>query len=294
MKNIIYVIPFFALLSCGGSGESEDQETVEDSLYRQDHEWIVSANTLKEKFGNLQKSFVGIGDKEVEETICTDASAVPYNGNQAEMNIWMMSTYMLDNFSKEDFGQHDFKMPPAMIKEVTPLSELNWLNMNSLVENMFDVYLRYPDLTDIPRVVAGEDGSSISNEEIVQNADMALKAIDDGLFGVIAITDYLPPSYTSENEYETGYIMGYLMFADWDTGELSCISPLLAQNNEEIDFWNSGPETVGVEGSPELNAMKIDLQNQTFDAIAKIAKQRTGFGGDINVNSEIKLKRYKD
>src|SRR5688572_17811518 len=111
MKNLIYLLPAILLVSCGGSEPSPEQEAVNDSLYADDHELIVSAKELKEKLAAFQASFVEIGNKEVEETICGEGETVPYTGNPAEMNIWLMATYMLDNFSDSTFAKNDFKMP---------------------------------------------------------------------------------------------------------------------------------------------------------------------------------------
>lgn len=287
MNNIIYLLPVFVMFSCGGSDASEDQVTEEDSLYKQDHEWIVAAQELKEKLAGVQASFVEIGNKEVEETVCTESSTFPYSGSNDEMNIWLMSTYMLDNFSGEEFGKNNFRMPEALIRNETPLSELNWMNVNGLDSGMFNVYRQYPDLIDIPRKVEDESGMSYSNDEMVQKAGMLLRAIEDGLLGVVVITDYVPPTFTSDTEYESGYVMGYVMFADWENEELSCISPFLAQNNEEIELGNNS------DGNVE-NAMKADLQTQTFNVIDSIARVRTGFSGDVWVNDAAKLNGYKE
>ena len=294
MKTIIYAIPLFVLFSCGGSGSSEAEGTAEDSLYSADHEWIVSAKKLKKKLGELQESFTEIGNKEVEETICNEASIVPYNGNKEEMNIWMMTTYMLDNFSKEEFAKYDFEMPALMIKNETPLSELNWLNINSLDFRMFNVYSQFPDLTDVPKKIKDQDGMTIKTEEMLQNADMVLKAIEDGLFAVVVVTDYLPPVYMSETEYETGYVMGYITFADWEKGELSCISPFLAQNSPEISFEYTTDGVTDDKFTRQLSAMNADLQHQTDLVIDSIARARTGFEGKVWVNYSVNLDKYKE
>ncbi|MBD3638760.1 MAG: hypothetical protein HUJ25_15510 [Crocinitomicaceae bacterium] len=293
MKKIVFVLPLFILFSCGGSSESEDHQTNEDSLYSVDNEWVLSAELLKKKLGYLQASFVEIGNKEVEETVCEEGATVPYYGSKEEMNVWLMTTYMLDNFSADEFGKNDFKMPSALIKNETPLTELNWLNINSLDSNMFNVYCQYPDLTNIPKKVTDEDGNETSNEECLRKADQVLGAIESGLFGVIAITDYLPPSYTSDTEYETGYVMGYIMFADWETGELSCISPFLAQNNEEVDFAGIPENSGNDQYSKEVLTMRADLQTQTYNVIDSIARIRTGFTGDVWVNSAEQLESFK-
>ena len=196
------------------------------------------------------------------------------------MNIWMMATYMLDNFSDSTFGKNDFKMPNAMIKEEVPLRDLNWLNFNDSDSMMFNLYKQYPDLKNIPKKVKGEDGVEVSNNEMVQCADKVLKALKDGLFVVIAITDYLPPKFTSTTEFETGHVMGYIMFADWNSGKLSCLSPLLAQNSSEINFDN-------------FDAMKSDLQLQTYENLDSIARSRTGFTGEVWVNNAANLEKYK-
>jgi hypothetical protein len=294
MKNITPLFLLFMLFSCGGNTSSEVEQTKEDSLYSADHEWIVSAKKLKKKLADLQLSFTEIGNKEVEETVCTAESSIPYSGNKSEMNIWLMSTYMLDNFSSEDFGKHNFKMPPALIRNETPLAELNWLNINSLDTTLFDIYKEYPDLIDIPKIAIDKEGMNHSNEAGVQNANTVLRAIEDGLLGVVVITDYVPPTYTSDTDYEAGYVMGYLMFADWQNDQLSCISPFLAQNSTEINFENTPDTEMDDKFSKEVIAMNTDLQNQTFGVIDSIARVRTGFKGNVLVNSKASLDTYKD
>ncbi|UKN00261.1 hypothetical protein K6119_11000 [Paracrocinitomix mangrovi] len=274
MKKIVYFLPLFVLLSCGGNGETETEEHADNQFYEDTHELIVSAKELKEKFASLQASFAEIGNKEVEETICYDGTTIPYNGNEKLMNVWVMSTYLLDNFSSEEFGKHNFSMPDALIREETPLSELNWLNINSLDTNMFEVYKTFPELKEVPK----------SNEEMLQKPDMVLNAMQDGLLAVLAITDYLPPKMT-DGKFETGYVMGYIMFANWEKGSLSCISPLLAQNNATIDFEGT---------ADEVAAMNADLQQQTFTTIDSIAKSRTAFGGPVKVMDPVSLASYKD
>jgi hypothetical protein len=278
MKNLIYLLPAFMLLSCGGENP-QNQQSANDSLYTDDHEWIVSAKELKEKLGDLQASFVEIGNKEVEETICPEGKTVPYTGNKDEMNIWLMATYMLDNFSDSAFGKNDFKMPDVKIKGEIPLRELDWLNFNSSDSTLFDLYKTYPGLTNIPKKVKDQKGAETSNEETLQKANKVLKALKDGLLVVIAITDYLPPKQVSETEFETGYLMGYILFADWKTGELNCLTPLLAQNNAEVP--------------KELEAMQVDLQYRTFNTLDSIARVKTGFNGIIHVNSAANLEKYK-
>ena len=290
MKKIIYILPLFILFSCGGTNNAEVDETAADSLFNEDHKWIVSAKELKKKLGDLQKSFTVIGNKEVEETICGEDATIPYNGNKKEMNIWLMSTYMLDNFSNEEFGKHNFEMPPAMIRNEIPLSELNWMNFNSLDSAMFDVFKHYPDVTNIPK----KNETGLSNGDMLQKTDMVLKAMKDGLFCVVVITDYRPPVYINDGKYEAGYVMGYILFADWDNDQLSCISPFLAQNSAQINFGNASDETVDNADSKEVTIMKADLQTQTFNSIDSIARIRTGFSGDVWVNNAANLERYKD
>jgi hypothetical protein len=294
MKSYIFYLPLLLLVSCAGAESKEEIADTEPTVYGEDHEWVISAKRLKEKLGSLQASFTEIGGKEVEEIICPDDAIVPYTGNADEMNIWLMTTYMLDNFSVEEFGKHNFDMPDVMIKDEIPLAELNWLNMNVLDRQMFNIYGQYPDLKDIPRKIKDQDGMSFSNEETVQKADMVLKAIEDGLFAVIAITDYLPPTYVSETEFESGYVMGYLMFADWESGQLSCVSPLLATNSDEIDFTYSTDGLTDDKFSKEVIAMQADLQHETFKAIDSLAKLRTGFEGDVWVNYSVNLEKYRD
>ena len=294
MQKFIYILSLFVLFSCGGNSSSEDQETVEDSLYADDHEWIINAKKLKEKLGDIQQSFTDIGNKEVEETICEEGSTIPYSGNKDEMNVWMMTTYMLDNFSKEEFGKNNFEMPDVKMKSGIPLSELDWVNFNSTDFRMFSLYSLYPDLNNIPKKYKDEDGVTVSNEEIVQNVNTVYKALEDGLFAVVAITDYLPPKYVSETEYETGYFMGYIMFADWETGELSCISPLLAQNSEEIDFSYTSEGLTDDEYSRAITAMNVDLHYQTDKVVDSLARLRTGFKGDVWVNYTLNLDKYKE
>lgn len=261
--------------SCGGSGNSSDEESVNDSLYSNDHEWIVSAKELKETLGQLQASFTEIGNKEVEETICGEGETVPYTGNKNEMNIWMMTTYMLDNFSDSLFAKHDFKMPDVKIKGEIPLRELDWLNFNSSDSNMFNLYKQYPDLTNIPKKVG-----DVSNDEMLQKASQVLKALKDGLFVVMAITDYVRPQYTSSTEFETGHVMAYILFADWKSGQLMCLTPVLAQNSTVIP--------------KDLNDMYEDLQAQTYLVIDSIARSKTGFIGDVSVNNAANLENYNE
>ncbi|MCB9222917.1 MAG: hypothetical protein R2780_13370 [Crocinitomicaceae bacterium] len=294
VKKLIYFLPIIALTSCGGSSDTENTDNEETAVYEQDHEWIVNANKLKDKLGDIQASFVEIGNKEVEETVCNDMSRVPYSGNKEVMNVWMMSTYMLDNFAKEEFGKHDFQMPDVAMKNGTPLRDLDWVNFNSTDFRMFSAYRLYPELKDIPKKYKDEDGVSVSNEEIVQNLDMTYKALEDGLFAVVAITDYLKPQYVSKTEYETGYFMGYLMFADWETGQLSCISPLLAQNSETIDFSYTSDGLMDDEYSNAISAMNADLQFQTGKVVDSLARLRTGFEGEIWVNYSLNLDNYKE
>lgn len=279
MKRVIYVLPFFILYACGGVDSIEEQVTEADTVYTADHEWISSAEKLKEKLGHFQAKFLEeIGNKEVEETICGESSKVPYRGNQSEMNVWLMTTYMIDNFTVDDFAKSNFNMPEALIRGETPLSELNWMNMNSHDDLLFEIYRQYPDLGAIPKMA--EDGSS--NEMMVSSPHMMLKAIEDGLFGLIAITDYLPPVVENESTYETGYVMGYIMFAEWESGALSCISPFHALNDESKDF-----------SGVSQGEMKDDLQLQTFSVIDSIARLRTGFTGEVYVNASGNLETYR-
>ena len=280
MKRIICALPVLLLFSCGGAENSENQvESQEDTVYTADHEWIASAATLKKKFGHFQAKFLEeIGNKEVEETICGESSKVPYAGNKSQMNVWLMSTYMIDNFTVDDFGRSDFKMPDALIRGETPLSELNWMNMNGHDDALFEIYRQYPELGTIPKL--DEDGAS--NEAMVSSPHMMLKAIEDGLFGLIAITDYLPPKPESETPYETGYVMGYIMFAEWESGALSCISPFHALNNETKDFT----------GMSEVE-LKDDLKTETYAVIDSIARLRTGFAGDVKINDVDVLESYR-
>jgi hypothetical protein len=272
MKNLIYLLPALMLFSCNGGDTTQEQESADDSLYADDHEWVVGAKELKDKLGSFQASFVEIGNKEVEETICPEGETVPYAGNQAEMNIWLMATYMLDNFSDSTFGKNDFKMPDVKIKGEIPLRELDWLNFNGYDSTLFDLYKTYPGLTNIPK----KDGEG-SNDEMLQNANMVLKALKDGLFIVMAITDYVPPKQISETEFETGYLMAYILFADWKTGKLSCLSPLLAQSSRQTIFDQGH-----------------DLQAQTYHALDSITRVKTGFKGTISVNSAANLDKYKE
>lgn len=283
MKKVIFIIPLFLFISCGGSADSEETSETPDTLYAADHEWMLAANTLKSKLAGIKASFTEIGNKEVEETICSESSSVPYTGNQEEMNIWLMSTYILDNFAADDFGKNGFEMPEAMIRDVTPLAELNWMNINSLNPDMFEIYKQYPELANIPKEVKAEDGSLISNDAIVSAPNTVLKAIEDGILGVVVITDYLPPVLLDEGGYETGYMMGYILYADWETEQLSCITPILAENNETFDFTSSR----------DVSVLKADLQEQTFAVIDSITRVRTGFEGPVNVNNAAKLDTYK-
>lgn len=292
MNKLKYLLPVLLLASCGGTEETSDEQlSAEDTIYTSEHEWILSGNALKEKLASFQASFTDIGNKEVEETICGDESKVAYSGNPDEMNIWLLTTYMLDNFSAEEFGKHNFDMPDVAMKNGTLLSELNWLNFNSSDHRMFSIYRLHPELENIPKIVT-QDGMDYSNDENVQKMDMVYKALEDGLLGVLAVTDYLPPTYVSETEFETGYIMGYIMFADWETGELSCISPFLAQNSNEIDF-NYSVEN-NDKYSKEVQAMNVDLQSQTYSVIDSLARKRTGFTGETWVNYSLNLDKYKN
>lgn len=275
MKNLLYLIPALIISSCSGSGDSSDKESLNDSLYSNDNERIVNAKELKEKLGQLQASFTEIGNKEVEETICGEGETVPYTGNKNEMNIWMMTTYMLDNFSDSLFAKNDFKMPDVKIKGEIPLRELDWLNFNSSDSNVFNLYRQYPDLTNIPKKVG-----NISNDEMLQNVRKVLKALEDGLFVVMAITDYVRPKYTSSSEFETGHLMAYILFADWKSGQLMCLTPVLAQNSSVIPH--------------DLNSMYDDLQTQTYLVIDSIARSKTGFIGDVWVNNTANLENYND
>jgi len=269
MKNIFYLLALFTLVSCGGSEESStEEETSLDTVYQNDDTMILNAKALKDKLAQFQSSFTAIGDKEVEETICTESSTVPYNGSSEVMEIWTITTYLLNNFSTEDFGKYDFKMPNVNIRDSIPLSELNWLNFNRDDTTTFDIYKSYPDLTDVSK----------SDEDIqnVEKANEIFNALESGLLCVIAITEYVPPVLNSGTDYETGYVMGYLMFADWDTGELSCLSPLLAQNREQLDF---GDEDA-------MKTLNIDLKDQTYAVIDSVARLRTGFEGN---SSQIRM-----
>jgi len=269
MKNIFYLLALLTFVSCGGSEENADEEEVtQDTVYLNDDAMILNAKTLKEKLAQFQSSFTAIGDKEVEESICTQSSTVPYNGSKEVLEIWTITTYLLNNFSAEDFGQYDFKMPAVNIRDSIPLSELNWLNFNGDDTTAFDIYKTYPNLTDVSK--SDEDVQNVEKvNELVNN-------LEAGLLCVIAITEYVPPVFNSDTDYETGYVMGYLMFADWETGELSCLSPLLSQNNEKIEF-DSGDEMI---------TMKTDLKDQTFAVIDSMARLRTGFEGS---SSSIRL-----
>src|SRR5690606_23292385 len=185
-------------------------------------------------------------------------------------------------------GKHNFRMPDVKMKNGVSLKELNWLNITSLDSTMFDLYKNHPGLNAIPKNVEGADGKPISNDEMVKKPGSILNALEDGLLAVIAITDYLPPSYSNEKEFETGYIMGYLMFADWKNGVLSCITPLLAENSTQIHLSNSS----NIEDSPyskEVMVMITDLQDQTYGMIDSIARMRTGFTGKVWVNNQDKL-----
>jgi len=290
MKNLIYLFPVFIFLSCGGSENLLEQESANDTLYSDDHEWIVSARELKEKLGDLQASFTEIGNKEVEETICEEGETVPYTGNKNEMNIWLMATYMLDNFADSAFAKNDFNMPDVMIKSEIPLRDLNWLNFNNADTSMFNLYREYPDLTNIPKV-KNLAGTEVSNKEMLQKAAMVLKALKDGLFVVIAITDYVPPKYVNDKEYETGHVMGYILFADWESGQLSCLSPLLAQNSAKINFDSPDGVLMNDDG---LNIMLADLQEQTFHALDSMTRAKTGFTGNVTVNNAANLEKYKE
>lgn len=168
MKNIIYILPLFIFFSCGGGNDSAELDNEADSLFSENNEWVLSAKKLKKKLGALQQCFFDIGNKEVEETICLDNSTIYYTGNEKEMNIYLMSTYILDNFSDSTFGKHNFEMPKAMIRNVTPLAELNWMNINSLDTQMFNIYKQYPDLTNIPKFTKDDNGQSISNLELLK------------------------------------------------------------------------------------------------------------------------------
>ena len=163
MNKIIYIFLLFIFFSCAGGNDAEHGKTDGDSLFSDDNEWVVSAKSLKEKLGALQRCFFEIGNKEVEETICLDNATIYYQGNPKEMNIYTMSTYILDNFSDSTFGKHNFEMPVAMIRNETPLSELNWMNINSLDSQMFNIYKQYPDLTNIPKFTTDEKGNPCSN-----------------------------------------------------------------------------------------------------------------------------------
>jgi hypothetical protein len=275
MKKILFLFTILVLTACGGSSEdTTEQRVVSDTTYAKDHEWMVGALELKEKFAQLNDSWLEIGNKEVEETICGENAKVEYKGKAEEMNLYLLTTYMLANFAADDFGQFGFNMPEAMIRDVTPLSELNWMNFSADDKQMFELYRKNPELNELHM-------DSV-DAEMVEKPFKAVSALKEGMLALIAITDYLPPKTLEGGEPETGYVMGYVMYADWENGSLSCISPFLAQNSSADHF-------VTVEGS-EASAedlMKEDLKEQTYSAIDSITRLRSGFSSDIQVNPSL-------
>jgi len=278
---------FIAVISSACAGDSDDKEEVNiDSCYAQDHEWIVAAAGLKTKLGLFQQDFTAIANMELEETVCPEGTLVPLNGNKSELHLWLMMNYMLDNFDPEKFGQYNFGMPADKMKREIPITALDWLNFTSDPANPdFSLYSDYPDLKNIPTDKADSSGAMKPYDKPLQDASTLLTTLSEGLFAVVAVVDYLPPSFVSETEFETGYVMGYLLLGDWETGKLTCMMPLLAENSTEIDFTNYDGEIQDDEKIIGLLAMDKDLKLQTFESIKAIVRKMTGFSGTISVNN---------
>ena len=111
-------------------------------------------------------------------------------------------------------------MPDAMIREETPLRAVNWINMSSLNSQLFDIYKAYPTLTDIPKEYQDEQGNTLSNDERIKLPKMLLNAIEEGLLGIVVITDYLAPTLMYEGGNDSGYMMGYIIYTDWENENL--------------------------------------------------------------------------
>ncbi len=282
-QAFVYLTVALIAIRCGGESPVSEESNA-DSVYSDDHEWIVGAKELKEKLGTLQQDFTVIAHKELEESVCPEGATVPYRGDSEQMDVSLMMNYLLDNFDPENFGQFGFDIPADKKKRDVPLTELNWINFNTLSSGPdFSLFQDFPDLKNVPREVPDSNGQMVPYEKPLQDAEEVLRLFKNGLVCVVAVVDYLAPTFVSKDNFEGGYLTGYILVADWETAKLSCMVPLLAEN-QPFDFSDFNEKVEAGIKPLELQAMEADIQNQTFDAIREIVRKMTGFGGKIRVN----------
>ncbi|MBN4071064.1 hypothetical protein JYT72_01010, partial [Crocinitomix catalasitica] len=104
----------------------------------------------------------------------------------------------------------------------------------------------------------------------------------------------LPPVHTTNDDYDGGYIMGYVLFADWGNASLDCMIPFLAESSETIKFDSS--KEIGSDGcdkSPGTKRMEVDLRANTYAKFAEIVKERTGHPGKVGVNRTAYIEQYR-
>ena len=272
-------LPLF-LFSCGGSDTSETTESVDDSL-SQFEQNVLIAKELKTKLGEINTNFTEIANKELEESVCPSDFTIDFVKESDEIDVLLISNYLLANFDTNNSGAYDFMMPDINLPNGTPLREFDWLNFSSNVPSGFGFYSKYPDLNKV------NEATKSTDPEIDQQLNDVVtisNLLENGLMGIVAIVDYMPPSFKSISEFEAGYLMGYILFVDGQTNSVSCMTPFLAENSATLSF--SAQSTQPADGG-KLNGtleLEADLRNQTVEQFKIIVSQITGHKGVIRIN----------
>lgn len=283
IQSFLFITLF--IVACGGV----QVEETNSEFYDEDGELLTAARNLKEKLGDINASFNEVAQLELDQSVCTEGTTLPFQPEGDELNVFLMSNYMLSNFDKEKFGANDFNMPDMTLANGTPLSDFEWLNCQSQMNFGFALYRQYPDLKDVPRRVTKEEGDSYPYIKPLEDVKVVWDALSDGLFGVVAIVDYVPPVHTEGDAFEAGYIMGYVLFADWQKGTVDCMSPFLATSSEQIDFSYTSDN----EMSSMSTALNSDLMFNFDQQIKEIVRKASGFSGTIWVNDSVHMEEYR-
>lgn len=286
-RTLVFLMPVVFLFSCGSEGETDDTTASEENsdFFANDGPEVTASRELKDKLGQIYGDFMEIAHKEIEESVCGPGASFDYKPKGEELNVWLMTNNMLANFDKEKPGQFGYEIPDSSISSGTPMGDFWWLNFDTICGINWDVYMDFPDLTDIPKMYKDETGER--DYTAMDDPQAVHKALSDGLLGVVAIVDYLSP-VDSAGEIVGGYVMGYVLFADINTGKMSCLSPILAQNSEEL------METVLMEESLDAQeTFESELRVETFNQISEAVKNLTGFEGNVFVNEQDRMNAYR-
>lgn len=296
MKKIFYLIPLIFLFACGNSTKNDEKYELE--YFKANHKLIVSVKELKEKLSNYQAQFDELISKDFSESLCNDDIKFNCDTSNDEINVILITKYMLDNFSENNFGKYNFKMPKDSING-EPLESFNRMNFINYTDynspEWYSVFEKYPDLNKIPTKIKlheySEDFSP--NYNILLNADMVNKAIDNALFGVILIKDYKKPFLDFNQRFEPGYIRGYLALtkSNTNTGKLDCLFPFVVINSTNIYYDYSGAD----QNSKEKQALFSNLLGEFNQYVMRLVADKTNFRPErIVVNDELFLSNYRD